>query len=259
MKPFFFLSLLFSLAGSSTSQAVIASAGDIMFTGYNADGTDDLAFALLQSYTANTIVFFSDNEWNGTGWNDTNESFFQWSSSVDLARGTIVTLGNIGGIGALTSNQGSPAFAPVPEQVGGRGLAASNETVYAYLGTTYDTATPVFLSAFANSGFGASTGVLTNTGLTAGSTATAFTNGHDVFAYTGNRSSQSTWGPYAGLIGTTTNWTSEDGTGDQHANGTAPDVPFNTTAFSVVPEPGTPLLLTLVSGLGMLGYRRRVR
>jgi uncharacterized protein len=257
MKPFIFLSFLFSLAAPFTSRAAITSAGDLMFTGYNADGTDDLAFVLLQTYSANTVIYFSDNEWNGTGWTDTNESFFQWSSSVDLASGTIVTLGNIGGTGALASNLGSPSFAPVAIPVSGRGLAASNESVYAYLGSTYDTTTPTFLAAFSNSGFSASTGLLTNTGLTTGATATAFTNGHDVFAYTGDRTLQTSLGDYAALIGNTANWISEDGSGDQHQNGIGPDVPFNTTAFSAVPEPGTPLLLALVSSLGMLSYRRR--
>lgn len=64
---------------------------------------------------------------------------------------------------------------------------------------------------------------------------------------------------YAGLIATNSNWISEDGAGDQHANGTGPDVPFSTTAFAAVPEPGTPLLLAMLSSLGMLGYRRRMR
>lgn len=186
MKPFILLSLLFTVASAPISKAAISSAGDIMITGFNADGTDDLAFVLLQSYTANTVIFFTDNEWNGTGWVDTNESFFRWSSTVDIVEGTVITLGNIG-TGMLTSNLGSPSFTPVENPASGRGLAASNETVYAYIGATYDTTTPTFLTAFSNSGFTAATGLLTNTGLAAGTTATAFTNGHDVFAYTGDR------------------------------------------------------------------------
>ena len=226
------------LLGAPVSPAAITLAGDVMFTGYNADGTDDLAFVLLADYDAGTVIHFTDNEWTGTAWADGNETHWSWSSAVNLTAGTLITLGNIGS-GTLTTNTGSAQF----NNGTGRGLGASNEAVYAYLGATWDTAAPVFLSAIANSGFtSASTGLLTGTGLTAGSTAVAFTLGQDVLAYNGDRASQVGFAAYGPLVADTANWLTEDGAGDQHNNGIGPDVPFNATAFAVVPEPSSALL-----------------
>ena len=245
--------LSLALLSACAASAAISAAGDLMFVGFNADGTDDIAFVLLNSYDAGTIIYFSDNEWNGTAWADGNETHFQWSSAVSLASGTVITLSNVGS-GTLTANTGSAVF----NESTGRGLGASSEGLYAYTGGSYNTATPSFLSAFANSGFtSAATGLLTGTGLTAGTTATVFTSGADVFAYTGDRATQTSWGAYTGLTASTANWISEDGSGDQHNNGIAPDVPFDTSAFTIVPEPGTPLLAALITAPLLLGRRRR--
>ena len=245
--------LSFVLLTANPANAAISAAGDLMFVGYNADGTDDIAFVLLNSYDAGTIIYFTDNEWNGTAWADANETHFQWSSAVSLATGTVITLSNVGS-GTLTANTGSAVF----NESTGRGLGASGEGVYAYTGSSYNTATPSFLSAFANSGFTTvATGLLTGTGLTAGTNATAFANGADVFAYTGDRTSQTTWGAYAGLTSATANWIFEDGSGDQHNNGNAPDVPFDTSAFTIVPEPGSSGFAVLTAASLLCTRRRR--
>jgi hypothetical protein len=245
--------LFFSLLTAGPAAAAISVAGDLMFTGFNADGTDDVAFVLLNSYDANTVIFFSDNEWNGTAWNDNNETYFQWSSTVSLASGTVITLTSVGS-GTLTASTGSAVF----NEITGRGLGASNEGLYAYVGSSHDTTAPTFLSAFANSGFtSVATGLLTGTGLTDGSTAAVFTNGADVFAYTGDRTSQTGWSAYSGLIGSTANWVFEDGAGDQHNNSIGPDVSFNTASFAVIPEPATLPLLALLAGPVLLARRRR--
>lgn len=234
--------ILASLATALPLAAAITSPGDLMFTGYNADGTDDLAFVLLADYDSGTAVHFTDNEWNGTGWTDRNESFFTWQSDVSLPAGTVISLSFIGS-GTLSATQGSAVFA----ESTGRGLGASNESVYAFLGSTYDTATPVFLSAIANSGFvSVATGTLTGTGLAAGSNATSFTSGADVLAYAGDRTGQTSFDAYRGLLADTATWITEDGAGDQHNNGIAPDVPFATDSFGVVPEPAA-------AGLALLG------
>lgn len=256
MKRTALLALVLPLFTAGHSSAAIATAGDLMFTGLNTDGTDDFAFVLLNSYDANTVIFFSDNEWDGTGWADSNETYFQWSSAVSLAAGTVITLSNVGS-GTLGSNTGSAVF----NEGANRGFAASNEGLYAYVGSAYNTATPTFLAAFANSGFATvATGLLDNTGLAAGSTATVFTNGADVFAYTGDRTSQSAWGAYGSLLGNTSNWIFEDGGGDQHNNSIAPDVPFNTNSFAitpVVPEPAALSLAALLAAPVLLARRRR--
>jgi hypothetical protein len=59
-------------------------------------------------------------------------------------------------------------------------------------------------------------------------------NDKDVAVYTGPRSNQANFAAYlTPLADTAANWLSEDGSGDQSANGTAPDVPFATTAFTL--------------------------
>jgi hypothetical protein len=243
--------ILATLVAALPVSAAITSPGDLMFTGYNADGSDDLAFVLLADYDSGTAVHFTDNEWNGSAWSDRNESFFTWQSDVSLPAGTVIALSFIG-TGTLTASQGSAVFA----ESAGRGLGASNESVYAFLGSSYDTANPVFLSAIANSGFvSVATGTLTGTGLAAGTSATSFTSGADVLAYAGDRTGQLAFGSYRALLADTTTWITEDGAGDQHNNGIAPDVPFATDSFGVVPEPATAALLA--AGLFPVLRRRR--
>jgi MYXO-CTERM domain-containing protein len=67
-----------------------------------------------------------------------------------------------------------------------------------------------------------------------------------VLAYAGDRTSQTSFGAYRGLLADTATWITEDGAGDQHNNGIAPDVPFATDSFAVVPEPSA-------AGLAFLG------
>ena len=53
--------------------------GDIAFTAFNADGTDEFAFVTLVDIPANTTIWFTDNEWGGTSFNDLNEGEIEWS------------------------------------------------------------------------------------------------------------------------------------------------------------------------------------
>jgi hypothetical protein len=242
---------LLSLLAAGSASAAITMAGDLMFTGFNADGNDNLAFVLLADYTANTNIYFTDNEWDGSAFN-TGESFFHWSNPVNLTAGTVVSLNNLSG-GTLGASTGTVVF----DDATNTGVAAGNESIYAYIGTSYDTATPTFLSAIANEGFvNAGTGVLTNTGLTAGTNAIAFTGGVDIAAYNGARDTQTTWADYRSLLANTANWGSQNASGDQSSDSIFPDVPFNTTSFSLVPEPGAALFLGL-AGVGLIARRRR--
>ncbi len=80
----------------------------------------------------------------------------------------------------------------------------------------------------------------------------------DIGAYTGTRNSETTMAGYRSLLANPANWDRQDATGDNSIDGIGPDVPFNSTAFTVVPEPGATLPLTLVGSRGMLGFRRRM-
>ena len=164
------------------------AAGNIAFVGFNADGNDNLSFVALVDINPNEVIIFEENEWNGTGWVDTNEGAYSWTATTLVAAGTVVNLDNISG-GTFTASTGT-----VVKPVAGRGtavnIAGSNEVIYAYQGTA---ASPAFLTAIANSGFVNTTGVLTGTGLTAGVNAIEFTAGQDVLAFNGSRNNKSSF------------------------------------------------------------------
>lgn len=215
--------------------ALALGPGSIAFTGFNADGFDNLAFLAIDPLPAGTVLYFADNEWNGAGWVDANESTFSLTLTADVAAGTIVTIDNINN-SAVPASSNAGTVAAVPSGGSNRGISNENETVYVYLA---DAATPlvptVFLSAVANDGFVTANGVLTGTGLVEGETALnlgALDSDLDIAVFTGSRSNQSDLTAYRALLNTPANWAFQDASGDQSIDGIAPDVPFDTTAFT---------------------------
>jgi predicted extracellular nuclease/2',3'-cyclic-nucleotide 2'-phosphodiesterase (5'-nucleotidase family) len=212
--------------------------GNIAFVGFNADGNDNIAFVALTDINPGEVIIFEDNEWNGTAFADTNEGAFSWTATSLVAAGTIVRIDNIGS-GTIAASTGTAVDAGTlsPSRGTNRGVSASDEVIYAYQGTA---ASPTFLAAIANGGFNATNGTLTGTGLTAGTNAidlSTVDDDADVAAYTGNRTGQATFAAYLPLINNPANWTTQDGTGDQSADGTVPDVPFGSTAFTTGSTP----------------------
>ncbi|MDZ8186393.1 MAG: putative Ig domain-containing protein [Nostoc sp. ChiSLP02] len=207
------------------------AAGNIAFVGFNADGNDNIAFVTLVDINPGEVIIFEDNEWNGTGWVDTNEGAFSWTATSLVTAGTIVTIDNIGS-GTITASTGTAATG-VSGRGGNRGIGANDETIYAYQGSA---TSPTFITAIASGGFNSTNGLLTGTGLTAGTNAIDFSNVDDdvdIAAYNGSRSGQPDFPSYLPLINNAANWQTQDGTGDQSIDGTAPDVPFSSTAFTV--------------------------
>ena len=198
--------------------------GSIAFTGFNADGNDDLAFVALEPLAAGTVIYFNDQEWQGSAFN-TGEGQVSWTASAAIAAGTIVRIGNFST--TPTSNLGTTS--------GSSGLGNSDEIVYAYVGA--DHAPTAFLAAVANSGFSVDGGTLAGTGLVVGQTALNLAplsaTGPDIAAFTGARSGQASFAAYAAALNTAANWNFQDAGGDQSADGTAPDVPFSATAFTI--------------------------
>ena len=207
--------------------------GSIAIVGFNADGNDNLAFVSLTDIPAGETIYFEDNEWNGTGFADTNESAFSWTSTTSIAAGTIVQIDNIG-TGTISTNTGT-VTTPVTGRGSNRGLAAGDEVLYAYQGAPG--APTTFITAVANGGFNTTTnGLLTGTGLTAGTTAldlSTVDDDADVGAYNGARSGQTSFSAYLTLINNPANWQTQDGTGDQSIDGVSPDVPFSANAFTL--------------------------
>ncbi|MGF7151684.1 DNA-binding beta-propeller fold protein YncE [Sphingomonas zeicaulis] len=208
---------------------MVLVAGSIAFVGFSADGNDDLAFVALETIPAGTVIYFNDQEWQGTAFN-TGEGQAAWTATGDIAPGTVVTINNFGG--TPVSNLGTVT--------GGSGLGSDGEIVYAYVGAPF--APTAFLAAIANDGFTQSGGTLEGTGLVVGETAIDLSNGganpgEDIAVFTGPRSGQAIYADYAAVINDVANWTTQDGSGDQSGDGTAPDLPFDLGGFILGAEP----------------------
>ncbi|MBN8921424.1 MAG: hypothetical protein J0H62_12435 [Rhizobiales bacterium] len=59
------------------------TAGSIAFTGFNADGNDNLAFVLLEDIAAGTVINFTDNAYV-SGKFVLGESAWSWTATDDI-------------------------------------------------------------------------------------------------------------------------------------------------------------------------------
>jgi hypothetical protein len=210
------------------------TSGSIAFTGFNADSTDDLAFAALEAIAAGTVINFTDNAWTGSGFG-TGESVWTWTASGEVAAGSIVTINDLAS-GAATSNLGTVAFTDATAP----GLDDADEIVYAYTG---DPAAPsAFLSAIANDTFTVNGATLSGTGLTAGIDAIALSAKDadaDIAQYDTQRSGLGGLVDYRALISSASNWRTQDAFGDQSNDTSSPNLPFSQVPLSAAPALGT--------------------
>jgi hypothetical protein len=197
--------------------------GSIAITGFNADDPDSIAFVALEDIVAGTVIIFTDNNWNGTAF-ATNEGSITVTLTTALTAGSVVRLEALQGTTPTTSSG-------TVSRSGSFNLSGSTEAVYAYVGTS---TAPTFLTAIANEGFPA-TNSLSGTGLTAGTNAIDLGTvdaGADIGAYTGARTGLASFADYRTLINTASNWVTQDAAGSQTNDGTNPDLPFSSTAFT---------------------------
>jgi hypothetical protein len=230
------------------------SAGSIAFVGFNADGGDSFAFLAVDGIPAGTTIYFRDDEWDGSAFSGNGESRIAWTTATAVQPGTIVQIDNI--FGSTTGTQPLPASTGTAtittNNLGGRGLNATAEELYAYVGTDADTPS-TFLAAIATDGFGDGQGVLTGTGLVAGTTALELGAGAgspDVAVY-GAEVAQTDFGTDRALalstINNPANWLTQDATGDQSNDGIGPEgdflgdpeSPLNGATFAICFWPGT--------------------
>ena len=212
--------------------AATLSPGAIAFTGFNADGNDDLAFVALVPIAATDTIHFTDNEWNGLpmtsgGLFTGSEGYLTWTAPAGgVAAGTVVSLN------ALATTGRNASVGTVIRTGGTFNLGADAETVYAYQGNPQ--APTGFLAMIATHS-GDST---VSTSLSAAHIL-YLPNDKDIAAYKGPRSGETSFAAYLAQIGNIDgNWISEDATGDQHNNTIAPDVPFDATSFTIVGADG---------------------
>ncbi len=225
-----------SLTAATSSSITIANslnAGDVSFVAFNADVADEFAIVFWKDVDSGTVLYFTDNEWTGSALN-TGEGSFSWNSGGSMiASGTVVRFSN------LLSGSRAASVGTI-SGFSGFDLGGSGEGILCFRGTSA-TSPSAFLAAIGNDTVANSFGSLTGTGLTDGDTAIRLTSGVDIGQYKGARSGYLATG-YRALLNVMSNWDLQDGTGDQSIDGTVPDIPFSTTAFtfsSLATEPTT--------------------
>ncbi|WP_274476190.1 choice-of-anchor I family protein [Mangrovimonas aestuarii] len=200
--------------------------GDMAFIAMNADADDDFAMVTFVDIPANTTVYFTDSEWDGSQFG-TDENNFSWQSGAALIpAGTVITFSTI----SATASVSHGNIVGVPG-----GISGSSEAIFAFSGTAPLTPT-TFIAAIANAS--SAYGTLENTGLIDGTTAITYPDGTDIGAYNGPRTGLDANG-YLLALNNLSNYDFQDGSGDQNDDSIAPDVPFNATSFTISNEDTT--------------------
>ena len=183
--------------------------GDIAFVAFNADGDDDFAVVALADIPANTTIYFSDNELNGSGgFVDLNEGIQEWNTggSVILA-GTVVTFSN------TVSSSRTASIGTLSVNTGSMNLSGAGDALFAYLGTSGSMPT-TFLAGIQNEA--GNFGNLTGSGLTEGSTFINFyTSGSpDGGIYNGINFGQTNFSDFLTALNNTSNWITATSNGE---------------------------------------------
>ena len=235
------------LVAASSAQA--QSAGQLMFTSMNS-AEDGWAMVALADLAPGNTIYFTDNEWNGSAFN-TGESYHRWATgAATIAAGTVIRFSAIDNATTLAASVGTLTRQTVSGS-SNFGISQTADTIYAYLGSSATSPT-TFLSAISSGGFSSSNGLLTNTGLSVGTSAIEFTGSVGFAQYSGARSGQTSFAAYGAVIADSANWTNTTVT------------PFNTlapvtTAFTVQPIPEPSEFAFTVAGLSLAGLIARRR
>jgi hypothetical protein len=243
-KSVFALALL-----AASTQAQALTTGDMAFTSFNADD-DGWAMVTFVDIAANTTIYFSDNEWNGSAFADSNEHALAWNTgAATIAAGSVVVFTEIdAATDVISASVGTLALAGT----GGTnlGFAKSDETVYAFLGTS-GIAPTTFLTAISTNA-DVNPQHVTNAGLSFGVNAIALVPDADFGEYTGARSGNASFASYASMVNDAANW-------NDVASGEFTGNILNSTAFSVTAVPEASTYGMMLAGLGLVGFMARRR
>lgn len=226
-----------------SSPAWALSPGSVAFTGYNADGTDDLAIVALVNL-ANETIYFTDAASDGLGGLAAGEGVWRWDTGVAvIPAGTIITFANLTTTGAVSHGTLTAVDT-------GFNLIGEGDSVLAFQGPDHTTPTTFLAGIEGEIGVA---GDLSGTGLTNGLNFVTFTAGaaDDVGVYAGDRAGLPSLAAYLALINDRTLW-------DTAANDGLHLLPFDTTAFvtlAAVPALPPLALALLAAGLGAVGVR----
>ncbi len=215
------LTILFTILSIHLLEGQI-SKGGIMIIGFDADGTDHITLAVLESIPNGEIIYITDNEWNGTGWNGTGEGELTWTNNTgsEIAAGTIIE------IDASTPAFIEAGFGTLTEGSGSFALSTSGDDIFIFQGSGPESVPTSFITAFSSGPDGTNT--LSGTGLTNGIDAidnNQFTD-DDVILYTGSLDcSGGDLVACSTMLATSANYSVEDASGDQSEDGNFPDIP----------------------------------
>ena len=174
-----------------SGSATTLSAGDVAFTAWNSDGSEDIAFVLLKDVQAGTTFRISDNDWNGSSIAENN--YITWSTACAVSKGTVVVINDVKETGV--SGSGATVNYGAVTETGNFGMHHQHEEVWAYQGTAPNIN---MLAAISNDNGRLN---LSNSGLHPGHVVYT-SNKEDGFEYTGPRTCVE-----ASLINDITNWT----------------------------------------------------
>jgi hypothetical protein len=231
VKYFLFLLLPFA--------AWAQGAGDLAFTGFDADGNDNFAIVTFVDIPANTTIYFADKGWTGSAF-ATTEGTLTWNTGETvISAGTVIGFYNVSTFASSNATSGSIKATNLA-------LGASGEGLWMYLGDS-PTAPTRFLAAIGTAAPATAFGTLDNTGLVVGTTAIILTTDVDVAAYKGPRTGLNLSGYIAALNNIASNWLTQDGSGNQNTDGTPPDIPFDLSRFVISAGDNTPPRVSTVS------------
>ena len=191
--------------------------GDIGLIALNADGADDFSFVTLVDISSGTVIYFTDNEWTGSAFNNTNEGYVKWTANSNIDAGTVVVITDASA--TETVNVGTVS------EHNNFNIGASNDCVWALNAapaTSY-ASTPTFYGVICNDIANGDT--VSGTGLTLGTNGIDFNDDKDGFLYTGDRSGQANFSSYLSLIYDSSNWQIETSNGENI-------LPISTTSFT---------------------------
>lgn len=231
--------------------------GDLMFVGFDADN-EDVAFVTTVDLAPGEVIYFTDDEWDGSSFND-NEQLIEWVVPPEgIPAGTVVTIDMVpaGGASSATFSSGGSV-----DYIRGDGqLSGNDEMFWAFQGTRDgDDVDPTnFIGVIANeadSNGSNETPNLTGTGLTTSNGAIILNGDRDYLEYVadGGLPSPVTRTDLIASISDISNWAFADGTGNNNPNGagfnlTFPPIVCFTTGTMIQTPDGPRVIETLSPG-----------
>ncbi len=199
--------------------------GDLLFVGWDSDN-DDISFVATTDIAAGEVIYFTDDEWDGSAFFGT-EQLIEWTVPAGgLTAGTVVNIDMDPGADTITFDSGGT----IDYIRGGYDIAGRNEMFWAFQGTRAgNTVTPTdFVAVIANEAQGSNTQTpnLSGTGLTTSNGAVIIDGDEDYMEWTADDTLADpvVRDDLIASILDTDNWTTADGGGNSNPRGSGFDI-----------------------------------